>query len=138
MKAKLYGIPGSHNVAIAEAMLRHKGIEYSRRDLVPGAHLPLVRRVLGFSGGTVPALRAGERRFHGAREISRGLDEPKAEPPLFPSDPDARRAVEEAERYGEEVMQPLPRHLFWGGAKRDVGALASYLEGARLGFPTRS
>lgn len=38
MKARLYGIPGSHNAAIAEAMLRHTGITYTRRDLIPGAH----------------------------------------------------------------------------------------------------
>ncbi len=39
MKAKLYGIPGSQNAAIAEAMLRHKGIPYTRRDLIPGAQV---------------------------------------------------------------------------------------------------
>jgi glutathione S-transferase len=34
------------------------------------------------------------------------------EPPLFPADPDRRAAVEEAERWGERVLQPVPRQLF--------------------------
>jgi glutathione S-transferase len=136
VKLKLYGIPGSHNVAVGEAMIRHKGIDYQRRDLVPGAHLLLVRRVLGFSGGTVPAVRAGDRRFHGTREISRGLEELRPDPPLFPANAEARRAVEDAERWGEDVMQPISRHLFWGAAKRDLGGMASYLDDAKLGFPT--
>ena len=34
MKVRLYSIPGSHPVAMVEAMLRYKGIEYKRLDLV--------------------------------------------------------------------------------------------------------
>ena len=44
MTAKLYGIPGSQNAAIAEAMLRHKGISYTRRDLIPGVHRLLLNK----------------------------------------------------------------------------------------------
>ena len=34
------------------------------------------------------------------------------DPPLFPRDPDARARVEDAERWGEQVLQPVPRRLF--------------------------
>jgi glutathione S-transferase len=43
--------------------------------------------------------------------ISRELEELKAEPPLFPSDSEKRVAVEEAERWGDEVLQDVPRRI---------------------------
>jgi glutathione S-transferase len=61
---------------------------------------------------TVPALDVDGRNVQGSREIARFLDELVPEPPLFPADPEARRAVEAAERWGEEVLQPVPRRLF--------------------------
>jgi glutathione S-transferase len=136
MKAKLYGIPGSQNAAIAEAMLRHKAIPYTRRDLIPGAHRLLLVRLLGFAGTTVPALKIDGRRLLGTRPIARALDEEQPVPALFPADPDMRRRVEEAERFGEEVMQQFPRHILWVAFKRHPAAAKSFLADARLGFPT--
>jgi len=137
VKARLYGIPGSQNAAIAEAMLRHKGISYTRRDLIPGAHRLLLVKLLGFSGTTVPALRIDGHRVLGTRPIARALDEQQPEPALFPADPDLRRRVEDAERFGEEVMQPFPRHILWLAFKRHPAAAKSFLADARLGFPTQ-
>jgi len=137
MKAKLYGIPGSQNTAIAEAMLRHKGIPYTRRDLIPGAHRLLLVRLLGFPGTTVPALKIDGRRVLGTRPIARALDEHQPQPALFPADPDTRRRVEDAERFGEEVMQQFPRHILWLAFKRHPAAAKSFLADARLGFPTQ-
>ena len=91
-------------------MLQHKGIEHEWVKLVPGAH-PLRLRLAGFRGGTVPALRLDGRRVVGSRCISRLLDEVKPEPPLFPADPARRRALEEAEEWGDTVLQPIPRRL---------------------------
>ena len=91
-------------------MLQYKGIEHEWVKLAPGAHAFRVR-LAGFRGGTVPALRLDDRRVVGSRRISRLLDEVKPEPPLFPTDPARRRAVEEAEEWGESVLQPIPRRL---------------------------
>ena len=91
-------------------MLQYKGIEHEWVKLAPGAHAFRVR-LAGFRGGTVPALRLDGRRVVGSRRISRLLDEVKPEPPLFPTDPARRRAVEEAEEWGESVLQPIPRRL---------------------------
>ena len=66
----------------------------------------------GFERPTVPALEIDGRRLQGTAQISRSLDELVPEPPLFPADPDARARVEEAERWGEPVLQPVPRRLF--------------------------
>jgi glutathione S-transferase len=135
MRATLYGIPGSHNVAVADAMLRYKGMEFRRRDLIPGTHRLLLVRLLGFSGSTVPALKVDRRRVLGTRRISRALDEVRPDPPLFPADARRRIAVEEAERFGEDALQPLARHIMWVAWQRDPAAARTFLEGSRLRLP---
>jgi glutathione S-transferase len=91
-------------------MLEHKGIEHKVVNLVPGTHAALLRP-LGFRHGTVPALRLDGRRVQGSRAISRALEEAQPEPPLFPADPQERIRVEEAERWGDHILQMAPRRL---------------------------
>jgi len=90
---------------------------------------------VGFRGRTVPALRLDGRRLQGSRTISRALDELYPEPLLFPREPERRAAVERAEEWGDEVLQPLARRLTWASLKRDRATIGSFLEGARLGIP---
>lgn len=108
MKATLYTLPGSPNALIARLMLEHKGIAYRRVELIQGVHR-LIIRLLGFPAGTVPALTIDGRRVQGSCNVSRALDELVPDPPLFPSDPDRRQAVEDAERWGEQTVQCLLR-----------------------------
>jgi glutathione S-transferase len=111
MPARLYSLSLSHPAQAVRLMLELKGIEHEVVDLQPGLH-PVSLRLAGFRGGTVPALRIDGRRLQGSRRISRALDELRAEPRLFPSDPDARLAVEQAEGWGERELQPVPRRIF--------------------------
>ena len=106
----LYAISPSHPSHAARLMLERKGIEHKVVNLVPGTHAAAVR-ALGFRRGTVPALKLEGSRVQGSRQIARALDEAQAEPGLFPADPEARLAVEEAERWGDEVFQDTPRFL---------------------------
>jgi glutathione S-transferase len=131
---KLYVLPGSHPAHTARLMLEAKGIPYRRVDLIPALHKPVLR-ALGFSGAKVPAMRIDGERVQGSRTIARRLEQLVPEPPLFPSDPAQRATVEEAERWGDEVLQPVPRRLIWHILRRDGTAGRSYLEGARLGIP---
>jgi glutathione S-transferase len=110
MKVKLYAIPMSHPTMSAQLMLEHKGIGYERIDLVPGFHR-FTTKALGFPGPNVPAIVVDGKRIQGTRTISRALDDMRPEPPLFPSDPGARREVEEAERFGDDVLQELARRM---------------------------
>src|SRR5437867_4080066 len=126
MKVKLYGIPGSHPVMSARLMLEHKGIEYKRVDLFPVMSRPLIR-VLGFSGNRVPAIKIDGRRFQGTREISHELDRVLPEPPLFPDDPERRRAVEEAEVWGDPFQQ-VPRTIIWWAIKQEPSSQLGFLE----------
>ena len=99
-------------------MLERKGIEHRVKDLFPGGH-PAQLRLAGFRAGTVPALKLDGRRVQGSTRISRALDETQAGPRLFPADPERRRAVEEAEAWGERDLQPVPRRMFrWGISRR--------------------
>lgn len=115
-------------------MLEHKGIEYRRRDLVAGVSRPILRLV-GFDGITVPAIKLDGERFQGTTTISRALDALVPEPPLFPADRERRAAVERAEAWGDEVLQPVPRRLAWAALSRERSGVRSFLEGARLGLP---
>jgi glutathione S-transferase len=132
--AKLYVIPGSHPSKAAELMLEHKGIPFKRVDLVTSMHRPVLK-LLGFPGKTVPAMKADGRKVQGTREISRTLDELRPDLPLVPSG-----AVREAERWGDEELQPIPRRLAWwallhmSGKERTEAARLS-LQGYRVGLP---
>jgi glutathione S-transferase len=131
---RLYVIPASHPATTAKLILEYKGIPYKRTDLMPGIHKAVVR-ALRFPGNTVPAMKIDGRRVQGSREIARELDRVQPEPPLFPSDPAERTAVEEAERFGDEDLQAPVRRILWNTVKRDRSVLREYGEGAKLGIP---
>jgi glutathione S-transferase len=135
-KATLLTVPASHPSMAAELMLQHKRIDYRRIDLITAAHRGLLR-ALRFPRGTVPALRLNGSRIQGSREISAALDAVRPDPPLFPSDPERRQVVAEAEAWGDDVYQSVPRRLIWASLKRDRSTIGSYLEGAKLGIPVR-
>lgn len=134
MSARLFVIPASHPAIAAELMLRHKGIEYKRTDLLPVVS-KVVLRLVGFPGVTVPALRIDGEKVQGSRQIARTLERLRPTPPLFPADPELRVAVEEAERFGDERLQHPVRQLLWWSIKRDREPLRSYSEGAHIGMP---
>jgi glutathione S-transferase len=134
VRATLFGVPASHPTLAAELMLRHKGVDFRRIDLVTAAHRGLLR-VLGFPSNTVPALRIDGAKVQGSRAIALALDSLIPSPPLFPADPERRAAVMEAEAWGDEVLQPVPRRIVWNALKHDRSELATYLEGARTGIP---
>jgi glutathione S-transferase len=151
---KLYVIPGSHACRSAMLMLDHKQLEYRTIELPTGMH-PLLVRALGFAGnrepirqvdgrapahlalldrlGTVPAVRTGDRRIQTNHEIARFLERDYPEPPLFPAEEGRRRAVEEAERWGDEDLQMAARRLLLATASRGLDAIHHRGADGRLG-----
>jgi glutathione S-transferase len=131
----LYVIPGSHPSIAAEMMFERKGVPFKRRDLIHAAHKPILRS-LGFPGSTVPAVKTDGRKLQGTGEIARWLEETRADPPLFPADPEQRRRVEDAERWADQELQPVPRRLSWFAFGVDRSTVKEFLTGYKLGVPT--
>ncbi len=136
MKVTLYVIPGSHPGVAARLMLERKGIPYRRIDILPALSRRLIK-LFGFSGDRTPAMKVDGRKVQGSTEIARELDRLQPNPPLYPPDPQQRAAVEEVERWGDEVLQELPRKISWWALKRRKADQTSFLKDARLGMPTR-
>jgi glutathione S-transferase len=130
MDAKLYVINGSHPCATVERALQLKGIPYKLVEFPPPMHMAAMKVLFGER--TVPGLRIDGEKITGSRAILRRLDELQPEPALLPADPAERARVEEAEAWGDEVLQPLVRRVLWPMAKANPEAMASFSEGSKL------
>jgi len=128
---KLYVVHSSHPCETVKKALELKGIPYKTVELMIPTQ-PLAQK-LRFGQGTVPGLKLdGGDKIVGSRKILRRLDELVADPPLLPADPDARTAVLEAERWGEEVLQPLARRLVWVALAHRPLAIPSFQQASKL------
>jgi len=134
MTAKLYVLPGSHPCAAVEAALELKEIAFDRVWL-----LPMSQMLIGpvrYGGSTVPGMRLDHERIVGSRKIMRRLDELAPEPPLLPPPGDERCArVLEAERWGDETLQSVPRRIIDAAFLRRPLAMESYVGDAKLPIP---
>ncbi len=131
---KLYVLPGSHPCAAVEVALKLKGIDYKRVDLIP--IVPVAVGPMRWGGTTVPGMRVNGERLVGSRTIMRRLDELAAEPPLLPpaGSPERERVLE-AERWGDEVFQDVPRRILDVCFLRAPQAMESYVGDAKLPLP---
>lgn len=130
----LYAIHGSHPCVAVERALQLKRQPYRVVERIPAVHVP--QQWLRFRKLTVPALELGNgEQVVGSRAIMRRLDQLVPEPALLPADPQARERVLAAEQWGDEILQPAVRRLFWVGLAHRPGALASYSERSKLPIP---
>jgi glutathione S-transferase len=129
----LFVVHNSHPcVAVAKA-LELKGLEYRVIEWPPPLH-PLLQHAM-FGVRTVPAVRIDNEKLSGSRAIMHRLDELVPEPALYPEAPEAREAVEGADRWGDEQFQQVARDLIWIGARHRPSALVSYAQGSKLPMP---
>ena len=115
-------------------MLERKGVEYELAEVLPGTqriHL----RLVGFRGGTVPALELDGRRVQGSRSIARALEQLRPVPSLFPAGAEARARAEEAERWGDEELQMVPRRILRWGLTRHAALRRWISEEAGVPWP---
>ncbi len=133
MSVKLYVLPGSHPCAAVEVAMRRKGIPFQQVNL-----LPMVQVAVGpllYGGPTVPGMRIDGERLVGSRTIMRRLDVLAPDPPLLPSDPAERERVLEAERWGDEVFQSVPRRVLDASWLIDAKTMESYAGDTKLPLP---
>jgi glutathione S-transferase len=133
MQAKLYVVAASHPCFAVKRALELKGIPFKRVEWPPTLHVPLQR--LRFAQGTVPGLVLDGEKVIGSRTIMHRLDELRAEPPLYPADADARRRVEEADAWGEAVLQALARRMSWWTLRHRPRAITTYGADSELPLP---
>jgi glutathione S-transferase len=134
MPATLFVVHGSHPCATVERALELKGVQHDVFEWPPAAHF-LPQRLL-FGRRTVPGLRLADgERVSGSRAILRRLDELVPEPRLVPAEEAAAERVLEAERWGDEVLQPVVRRVLWCALGRQPTAIPSYGEHARRPLP---
>jgi glutathione S-transferase len=131
---KLYVLTGSHPCVAVEAAMKLKGIDFKRVAL-----LPLSQVIVGplrYGGTTVPGMRMDGERLVGSRRIMRRLDELAPEPPMLPPPGDPLYArVLEAERWGDEVLQSVPRRILDVAFVRSPSAMESYANPDELPLP---
>jgi glutathione S-transferase len=131
MSHTLYVIHGSHPCAAVERAFSLKGVPFRRVELLPPLHA--LHQRIRFGARTVPALRTEDgEKITGSGAIMRRLEQWVPEPPLWPSDPERRAAVEEAEAWGDTTYQPVARRMLWSAFGRAPRAIAAYQEGSKL------
>lgn len=131
MELKLYVVPSSHPCRTVEAALALKRLHYERVDLFPGASQMLQR--VRFGRRTVPGLEVDGMRVSGSRLILRTLDGLRPDPPLYPppGTPESE-AVEEAERWGDEVLQTAARWIAIYAVLQRPRSGESFIAGSNL------
>jgi glutathione S-transferase len=133
MTIRLYGMKHSHPVLASRMALELAGMPFKARDILPGFH-GIVVRAKGFPAWTVPALLVEGRRIQGSLAIARELDRIAPEAGLFPREPERRRAVEDAERFGHDELQPVARRVFrWAGIREN--AIRAWMARHVIGMP---
>jgi len=131
---RLYVTAGSHPCDAVVAAFELKRAPYRRVELVSLSQLLLGPFLYG--GTTVPGMRVDGERIVGSRAIMRRLELLAPAPALYPPPGDAAYArVLEAERWGDEVFQGVPRRLIDAAFVREPSAMESYLGGSTLPLP---
>lgn len=131
MAARLFVVHGSHPCATVRRALEVKRVAFTVVELPPALQPPVMKALFG--ARTVPGVVLdGGEKVHGSRAIVHRLEELVPEPALLPADPVLRAKVEEAERWGDEVLQPIVRRLLWTAFSRRPRSMVSFQAGGRL------
>jgi glutathione S-transferase len=131
--AHIYGMKHSHAVLTSRMALEQTGIPFEVHDLLPGMHGVLVR-ARGFPKWTVPAIEVDGHKVQGTIAIARELHRLAPQAGLFPEDPEARAAVEAAERFGHDELQGIARRVFQWTGRRD-NAVRTWMAREVVGLP---
>ena len=74
----------------------------------------------------MPGLTVGSQKVSGSRLILRALEGLEPEPPLVPADPELRAAVDQADLWGDEVLQHQVRWIAVDAIRREPSVALAY------------
>lgn len=125
----LYQFQFSHYCEKARWALDYKGIPYTRRNLLPGLHTKVTRKLAAKS--CLPIIVDGATVVQDSTSIISFLDQRYPEHPLTPPDPtEAIEALEWEEYFDEEIGVPLRLWFYHHTLPDRDRALRFILEGA--------
>jgi glutathione S-transferase len=107
----LYQFPISHYCEKVRWALDYKGLEYTTKNLLPGIHLVVVKKLARRS--SVPVLVDNKTVIQDSTDIINYLDRHYPDRPLTPSDTSMEKEITEWERYvDKEVGVHLRRYFY--------------------------
>jgi glutathione S-transferase len=129
MAARLYLLHGSHPCDTVIKAFEIKGLPLKRVE-IPISMQPVVMKPL-FGDRTVPGVKFDDgEKVQGSRTILRALERRVPSPPLYDG-PAGADAIDEAERWGNDALQSVPRRLLWAAFSVHPRAMHGFQEGAR-------
>jgi glutathione S-transferase len=109
---ELWQFTGSHFNEKARWALDFKRVPHVRHSLIPGFHVPVVKRMTGKTH--VPVLKLNGVAISDSSRIIEALEAAYPEPALYPADPDQRRRALELEDFFDEELGPyIRRWMFY-------------------------
>ena len=107
----LWQIDISHYAEKVRWALEYKGVDHSRRSILPGSHIPIALVLTRGAQPTVPVLQLDGRSIGDSTEIIAALEAKYPDPPLYPIDAEERTRAIELEEWFDENLGPHARLL---------------------------
>ena len=104
---ELWQFTSSHFNEKARWALDFKRVPHIRHSLIPGFHVPVIKRMTGKTH--VPVLKLDGTAISDSSKIIEVLERAYPEPALYPADPEQRRRALELEDFFDEQLGPYIR-----------------------------
>jgi glutathione S-transferase len=104
---ELWQFTSSHFNEKVRWALDFKRVPHFRHSLIPGFHVPVVKRMTGKT--TVPVLKLNGAAISDSSRIIEALERAYPEPPLYPAHPAERARALDLEDYFDEELGPYIR-----------------------------
>jgi glutathione S-transferase len=109
----LWHLPLSHYSEKVRWALDYKGVQHERHTPIAGYHMALALVLTRGRQYTLPVVELDGRRIGDSTAIIAALEQRHPEPPLYPSDPEARRRALALEDWFDEHLGPaIRRYVF--------------------------
>ncbi len=131
---ELFQFAHSHYNEKARWALDWKGVPHKRTSLLPGPHIPVIRKLTGQTA--TPVLRIGDEIITGSGKIVQRLDEIFPDRPLLPADPEMVAAAFELQRTIDNGLGPAIRHCAFVAFRNEPGFLCDLMAG-HVSLPKR-